>query len=298
MSLSILSILIMFFLAGPGCRTEAPVPPSSPPPTTPVVEEEAPAGTDSIQTEGRRHPDPEIDAFLVKIEERGRTVDGLRGVIVYRKDEALLNRRELRTGTFAYQSRDDTDPERLAVLFDQLIVNKVRRQRQREYLFDGTWLTEIDHDRKQIIRRQLAPDGEVIGTVGPGRPIPLLTGHTRQDLLSRYDITTYDPAEHEWTATDADVRGLRLKPRAGTPEAGELTSIDVVFDSGTLIPVTVVETSQNGDQKLVRLNDVTVNPDLDDEMKQKLRSGVPDPLPEGWKLHVEPLVTTPTGAPG
>ena len=62
-------------------------------------------------------------------------VHAITGDITYRKIDSVLGRTEIRTGNFAYESPTDSQSERMGVMFDQLIVNNVRRERQREYLF-------------------------------------------------------------------------------------------------------------------------------------------------------------------
>ena len=182
--------LILLSLAGQACQSapsgEAPTPP---PAITPQVDttpqesdsDESTASTSEIESDS-------VLAFVDRLEDRGRKISALTGLIIYRKVDSLLNRHETRTGSFLYQARDGESPERLAVRFDQLLVNNVRRPRQREYVFDGTWLTEVDEDRRTIIRRQLAPEGQVIDLEGGG-PIPLLAGHSREVLMKRYEIT-------------------------------------------------------------------------------------------------------------
>ena len=286
--------LILLSFTGYACQSapsrepsSTPPPSSAPPVESPVdLQPEASSeGTSELQSDG-------VVAFVDRLEAHGKKVSALSGLIIYRKVDALLNRNETRTGSFLYQARDDDTPERLAVRFDQLLVNNVRRPRKREYVFDGTWLTEVDEDRKTIIRRQLAPEGQAIDLEGGG-PIPLLAGHSREVLLKRYEITEFDPASDEWTRPlsegERPVRGLRFKPRVAGSGGVDTALIEVVFDLETLLPAAIIDTQMNGNRKLFRLSQVEVDPELDETTRNKMLRGMPTPLPEGWKVHVEPL---------
>ena len=281
--------LILLSLAGHACQSAPSEEPAVPPPvqSDPIPVEPEEMGEVASESE------PEsATVFVDRLEAHGKTVTTLSGLIIYRKVDSLLNRHETRTGSFLYQARNEESPERLAVRFDQLLVNNVRRPRQREYVFDGIWLTELDEDRKTIIRRQLAPEGQPIDLEGGG-PIPLLAGHSREMLMKRYDITDFDPSSDEWTRPlaegDRPVRGLRFKPRIEATDPGDTTSIEVVFDLDSLLPAAIIDTQMNGNRKLFRLSGVEMNPELDDQTRSKLLRGMPSPLPEGWKVHVEPL---------
>ncbi|MBG81427.1 MAG: hypothetical protein CMJ39_12065 [Phycisphaerae bacterium] len=296
----IATVLILMSLTGYACQST----PASDPPDAPQTRTDpAPADAETVEdVEDDQEvvevvPDSQPDsviAFVDRLEAHGKTISTLSGLIIYRKVDSLLNRHETRTGSFLYQARHEDAPERLAVRFDQLLVNNVRRPRKREYVFDGIWLTELDEDRKTIIRRQLAPEGQPIDLEGGG-PIPLLAGHSREMLMKRYDISEFDPATDQWTQSLAEggrpVRGLRFKPRIEASDPGDTTSIEVVFDLDSLLPAAIIDTQMNGNRKLFRLSDVEIDPELDDQTRSKLLRGMPSPVPSGWKVHVEPLAS-------
>ena len=111
--------------------------------------------------------------------------------------------------------------------------------------------------------------------------------------MKRYEITDFDPASDDWTRPlsegDRRVRGLCFKPRARISDSGDTTSIEVVFDVETLLPAAIIDSQKNGNRKMFRLSSVEVDPDLDEETRNKMLRGMPSPLPKGWKVHVEPL---------
>ena len=274
-----------------GCRA-APDPGIDSPPIRDVTPA-APAA------DRRPSPPADLDALLERIEIAGRDLSGLSGSIVYQKKDGLLNRRETRTGTFAYAAGGPDARERLGVRFDQLIVNSVRRPRAKRYCFDGIWLLEVDEGRRTVIRRQIAPEDDAIRALEGGGPLPLLAGRTRSELLARYTVERFDPASSAWTRDEgSDIRpveSLRLVPRGGS-EAQELASIDMVLDRETLLPRAVIQTETGGDIKFFRFRDLVVDPPLDDDFEARVSTDLPTPLPEGWKVHVEPLADAATGA--
>ena len=287
--------LILLSFTGYACQSAPSADSSSTPPASASPPVESPPVDIQPESPQEATSESEPDSVMIfvdRLEAHGKKVSALSGLIIYRKVDSLLNRNETRTGSFLYQARDDDTPERLAVRFDQLLVNNVRRPRKREYVFDGTWLTEVDEDRKTIIRRQLAPEGQIIDLEGGG-PIPLLAGHSREVLVKRYEITDFDPASDEWTRPlsqgERPVRGLRFKPRVTGSGGVDTALIEVVFDLETLLPAAIIDTQRNGNRKLFRLSQVEVDPELDETTRNKMLRGMPTPLPEGWKVHVEPL---------
>ncbi len=271
---------------------KAPKPPKAPnAPSAPKAPKAPDAPKSPLQSEEEHEPDG-VNHLLKRIEKAGKKVHALTGDITYRKIDSVLGRTEIRTGNFAYESPTESQPERIGVMFDQLIVNNVRRSRQREYLFDGTWLTELDHQTKTAIRRQLAPEGQVVSA---GGPIPMLFTYSKSDLERQYRITRRDPLAHKWTwdlvSGDEPVFCLRFTPKEGTSQTKEFSWIDVVFNEGNLIPEGMVQESSNGDRKTVRLTHVKREHELAPDMKKKLSQGMAGEVPSDWKLNVEPLAT-------
>lgn len=273
---------------------EAPVAPEAPKAPNDPKGPDAPESPGEAQEE---HEPEGVNHLLKRIEKVGKEVHSLTGDITYRKIDAVLGRTEVRTGSFAYESPTGSEPERMGVMFNQLIVNNVRRKRQREYLFDGTWLTELDHQTKTAIRRQLAPKGQVVSA---GGPIPMLFSYSKSDLEKQYRIKQRDPLAHKWTwdlvTGEEPVFCLRFIPRDGTSQAREFSWIDVVFNDVSLIPEGMVQESSNGDRKTVRLTRVKREQELDPDMKKKLSLGLAGEVPSDWKLNVEPLVNPTEGA--
>jgi len=282
-------------------RSLAPKPPKAPnapsapkapnAPSAPNAPKAPDAPQSPLQSEEEHEPDG-VNHLLKRIEKAGKKVHALTGDITYRKTDSVLGRTEIRTGTFAYESPTDSEPERMGVMFNQLIVNNVRRKRQREYLFDGTWLTELDHETKTAIRRQLAPEGQVVSA---GGPIPMLFSYSKSDLERQYKIERRDPLAHKWTwdlvSGDEPVFCLRFIPKEGTRQVREFSWIDVVFNESSLIPEGMVQESSNGDRKTVRLTHVKREHALAPDMKKKLSQGMAGQVPSDWKLNVEPLAS-------
>ena len=276
---------------------EAPEAPHAPDAPNAPSSPKAPRGPDAPNSpleSQETHESRGASHLLKRIEKAGKKVHAITGDITYRKSDSVLGRTEIRTGNFAYESPTDSQSERMGVMFDQLIVNNVRRERHREYLFDGTWLTELDHRTKTAIRRQLAPEGQVVSA---GGPIPMLFSYSKSDLERQYRIEQRDPLAHKWTwdlvSGDDPVFCLRFIPREGTSQSREFSWIDVVFNDTSLIPEGMVQESSNGDRKTVRLTGVKREQELAPDIKKKLSQNMAGQVPSDWKLNVEPL-TVPT----
>ena len=287
----------------PPAAPEAPRPPKAPEapeapnaPSSPSAPKAPDAPRSPLESDEEHEPEG-VNHLLKRIEKAGEKVHALTGDITARKIDSVLGRTEIRTGNFAYESPTESTPERMGVMFDQLIVNNVRRERQREYLFDGTWLTELDHQTKTAIRRQLAPEGEVVSA---GGPLPMLFNYRKSELERQYEIKQRDPLAHKWTwdlvSGDEPVFCLRFIPRRGTRQSGEFAWIDVVFNDVSLIPEGMVQESSNGDRKTVRLTRVKRDRELSPEIKRRLSQSMAGQVPPDWKLNVEPLAAPTQGA--
>lgn len=234
-----------------------------------------------------------VDALLDDLEKAAEGLRDFEARIAYHKLDAALDRREIRAGRIVYQVRED-GTKRFAVLFDTVTIGRSQRDVKKHYVFDGSWLAEIDHEQKMFIKRQVVEPGKRMDPLKLGEgPFPLPIGQPRAEVLARFDVSEASvPDEIPLKLLDkAKVRGIRLVPKPGTPEAEEYTSVDVFYDTETLLPVGVdalaardaVEGYEGKDRKFVLMTQLKKNEGVDDAMLT-----VEEPDPREWRISVTP----------
>ncbi|MHC5024913.1 MAG: LolA family protein [Planctomycetota bacterium] len=256
------------------------------PPAEPAPAEEPPAFPDIELPK-----DPAVE-LLDELERNDEGLTGFRAKITYQTFDALLGRKETRTGEIIYHVDLADGRRRFASLFESVVIGPRKRNQQRQYVFDGRWLAEIDYDNKQFIKREVVAPGQEINPLKLGEgPFPLPIGQPREEVLRRFDAQLIErPKEGPLSRLADDVRGLRLTPRPGTREAEQFQSVDLFFDRETLLPVGshVVEPPKDGesDTSIVLLRELERNPVLLEAELDTLR--IVDPDPAEWRIDVRP----------
>lgn len=231
--------------------------------------------------------DPAIDALLTKLETSAPDLTSFTATIGYDKDEFILDRQERRTGELIYRVDAATKEKAFAVLFDSTIVNGVKRKALKHYIFNGRWLVEVDHERKQFIKREIVAPGQTLDPLKLGEgPFPLPLGQPKSEVLARFDVELISLPADGLLKDLKNVDGIRLKPRAGTKEAEDYTSVDLFYDRETLLPAGIIARQTNEDVKTVRLKDLKRNPKLGDSQLKKL--DITEPDPRQWRIDVQP----------
>lgn len=229
----------------------------------------------------------EVILTLGKIEAAGDGLEAFTSSLAYRKDDALLGSREIRTGTMVFDANGNKSA-RLAVVFDSRIVNRRKREETKRIVFDGRWLIESDESAKQFIKREVVAPGDTIDPMRLGGPFPLPIGQKRADVLRRFDVTMITDAPDAFVVPshdDSTSVGIRLVPLEGTPEARDWKTIELWYDPATWLPVGVQAVEHNGDTRRIRLGDVRRNPELDARARAMLSVEVPG---KDWSVDIQP----------
>jgi hypothetical protein len=230
------------------------------------------------------------DALLERLERSHADLRDFQARIVYRKWDNVLKRQEIRTGELLYQVKPG-GTKRFAILLEKLIVGNRSRDHRKHYIFDGSWLVEIDHESKLFIKRQVVPPDKQFDPLKLGEgPFPLPVGQPREEVRARFNVRVlHEPQDEELAERLAgrEVEGLLLVPKPDTPQADELEQAEVFYDRDTLLPVGVSLTEANGDRKTVVLTDVKRDAGVDET---KLSIVEPDPR-DGWRIDIVPWQT-------
>jgi len=227
------------------------------------------------------------DELLERLERSHKDLRDFQADIVYHKWDNVLKRTEIRTGKVLYQTKPGGS-KRFAILLERLIVGNRARNHRKHYVFDGSWLVEIDHESKTFIKRQVVPPGKQFDPLKLGEgPFPLPVGQPADEVRARFNARRLHEPTDETLArslADRDVEGLLLMPKPDTPQADEFERAEVFYDRKSLLPVGVSVTEANGDRKTVILTNLKRDAGVDES---KLSIEEPDAL-DGWRIDVEP----------
>jgi len=213
-------------------------------------------------------------------------ISSVTATVSYTRTDPILERREIRTGKILFRTQEGKKRE-AAILFDTLIIGRRREEIQKHYIFSGRWMAEIDHERKQFIKRELvSPSEEAIDPFELGNgPIPLPIGQKKEAVLSKFDVKRIGrPSEGSLSKLDETVVGLHLTPK-GT---SDWESIDLFYDPSTWLPVGVQTIEVDGTKRVSRLTNIQLNA-LSKEDAKLLSIETPDP--KEWSIDIRPWST-------
>ncbi|MCI0433123.1 MAG: hypothetical protein L0271_05655 [Gemmatimonadetes bacterium] len=261
----------------------------------------SPEAVEPVAGQGPPAPPPapapasqDVEAPLDQLEAAAKHLRTFTADLRYWKRDAVKGQTELRSGSILYEAAPEA--KRLAIGLDEQFVSGRKQAIHKDYLFDGSWLAEIDHDQKLFIKRQIVPPDRVFDPLKLGEgPFPLPIGQPKAEVLARFEVAAIDPpAEGQLTDLAADqVHGLRLIPRAGTPEADDFARVDLYYDRSTLLPVGIITVSarqidpadpHSRDVKTVRLLNLTRNEELSPSQRQRMKMIEPDPTV--WTIDI------------
>ena len=248
----------------------------------------------AVDTAPAPAPDPVLLALLDEVEKSGSEVRSFAASVTMVSEEPkdFGRGKTTRTGKLIFRTSDtptESHPRKmLAVLFDSVISGNRKREQRHYYIVGGRWLAEIDPEQKLFIRRDIAPEGAADFDPFDLRHgiVPLPVGQKRQAVLERFDVSAIALPESGALAKLAErgVDGIHLVPRPGSGSDTEYQSVDIFFDRASRLPVGVRATEKNGNIQSLRLDDVVVNPTIDEETLAGMSMAVPDP--RSWTIDI------------
>jgi hypothetical protein len=231
----------------------------------------------------------EADRVLQHAEDQRDVVHRVHASVSVERVEPLFNKRDVRTGSMYYQRNAD-EPPQFAIMLEKRLIGRRLESRKKHIVYDGRWLSEIDHEKKQCIRWELC--GEASDPTRLDGRFPLPIGQPREEVKQRFEVEVL-PEDHAapFGATltkDHSVKGLRLTPRAGTPTAKDFVHIDVWYDTSNWLPVGVETLDAKDNIRRIRLTAVEINPELDESQVATLQGTIPEG--EDWVLDERPCI--------
>jgi hypothetical protein len=311
--ITLLTLLGMLLCCGPeptgaaeagegGPRGKDPTPVEEPaiePVTAPVSETVSAPGTETADEEAAQPaaadqpPELVVDAWnptdelLDRLERSHADLTDFQADIIYEKWDNVLKASETRLGEVLYQVKPGGS-KRFAILLERLIKRNRARDHRKHYVFDGSWLVEIDHEAKIFIKRQIVPPDKQFDPLKLGEgPFPLPIGQSADEVRARFKVRRLLKPRDETLAerlAGRPVDGMLLVPKPDTPQAKEFEQAELFYDRQSGLPVGVSVTEANGDRKTVILSNLKRNAGVDEA---KLSIEEPDPR-DGWRKDIVP----------
>ncbi|GJM18698.1 MAG: hypothetical protein DHS20C14_09110 [Phycisphaeraceae bacterium] len=218
----------------------------------------------------------DVGELLDAIEEADRKIMTVHALIRHFTVNTLADDRQVREGEmFVQTSRGpdgDQPPQRAFVIdFTKFSADGAQRDISRRYVFDGTWLAEIDGDEHVFTKYRIVPPGQRLdATADPSSApfwIPMDRERERIEKIAHTELlgpTDWLPDEEMPAglarfAADTNAVQLHLIPREGTGYAERWDDVRIWFDRRTLLPVLYVAVDHSGDQQISQLFDVVTN---------------------------------------
>ncbi|MCH2137142.1 MAG: outer membrane lipoprotein carrier protein LolA [Phycisphaerales bacterium] len=233
-------------------------------------------------------PAATIGCTLDQIESAGADLTSFTADITYRKDEALLERSDIRSGRVVFNRPEGQDGV-LGIRFDTRVLGDRLEDERKRIVFENGWLIEIDEPRQLTIKRQLAHDGEHMDPMRLGGPFPLPVGQSRQAVEKRFQVQSIEPPTHRMfkqVSQTKGLTGLSLTPLPTVPEAKRWSRIDLWYDPANWLPVAVEAREVNGDVRRIRLANPQRNTPFTPDDRGVLVSQSPM---DDWSVEVHPL---------
>lgn len=251
-------------------------PPAAEPTAVPIAEPPPPAA-----------PIDPVHELLDRLEKSATDLHSFTADIRYEKEDALLGRKELRSGSLIYKHDHATAEKSFSILFDRTIIDGVGRQETKQYIFNGRWLAEVDTQNKQFIKREIVAPGKALDPLKLGEgPFPLPIGQPKSEVLARFDVSQTKLPTEGLLKDLKEVDGMLLVPKRGGREAKEFARVELFYDRATLLPVGIITVETNDERKVIRLLNLKRNPDLSAEQLKRL--DVTEPDPREWRVDVRP----------
>ncbi len=166
-----------------------------------------------------------------------------------------LESQSRRKGVLYYAKFDDRSY--LRIDFNTLQQNEEKEQKSREqFLFDGVWLTYVDHQFRSVERHQMAePNKPVDAFTLVSRRVPVL-GFTKVDDLERqFDIELAERSKSEPSA----FYQLHMKVKPDSVYKDDYVTVDFRIDKKDGLPARIVAVDTEQDVHEIRLTDPKIN---------------------------------------
>lgn len=205
---------------------------------------------------------PTVDTILKQLKQKTSELKSYQCRLEYLFSQPLFESQTLRKGTLYYQKSGAKS--KLRINFRTLKQDDEKEQKQiEEYIFDGTWLTHIDYQIKEVTKRQLAEPNEPIDAFDlAARNFPIIGFAGTDKLKNEFEITLVEQKQNK----KADFIQLHLKVRPDSMYKEDYKTVDFWIDKKAGLPAKIVAISVEEDIYQIELLKAKVNQKLDNKV--------------------------------
>lgn len=219
----------------------------------------------------------EVDRVTRSLQEKAAELKSYQANVDYVTIQTLLDSQARRKGVLYYAKSNGRS--NLRIDFWTLQQDEDPEQRYVEqFLFDGVWLTIVNHQTKRVERRQIAEPNEPVDAFSlASRHMPVLGFSQMEDLRKQFDVVVVPE-----TGEQAAFEHLCLTVRPDSVYKDDYTKIDFWIDKKIGLPAKIRAVTTEEDVHEIRLLNPRVNQGVDPD---KFRIEVP----KGFTEEVVPL---------
>ncbi len=219
-----------------------------------------------------------LDKVLKNLEARANELKSYQVNMDYLFKQPVLESQQRRTGVL-YYAKFDKDSF-LRIDFNTLQQDEEKQQAyKQQYIFDGIWLLEVDHQLQTATSRQVAEPNRPLDAFSlASKHLPVLGFSKVEDLRQQFEIQLV--AEPQADATAPEHLHLKVKPDSVYKD--DYVSIDFWIDKKIGLPMRVEAVTPEEDIYEIKLTDPKVNAPLDRKLFQA-------DIPRGFSREVIPL---------
>jgi len=202
-----------------------------------------------------------VETVLKQLNQKTSELKSYQCRIEYEVNQPLFETKTLRKGVLYYAKFDGKSA--LRINFETLRQDDEKEQKYIEqYIFDGEWLTHIDHQIKAVKRYQLAEPNETVDAFElVSRNFPIIGFSKAENLKKQFEIKLVKQQEKKPAAI-----GLHLKVKPGSIYKDDYTSIDFWIDKKLYLPARIVAVSTEEDIYEIKLLKPKVNKRMDERV--------------------------------
>lgn len=219
----------------------------------------------------------EVDRAIQSLQDKAAQLKSYQAKVDYITRQPLLDSTARRQGVLYYEKVDGKSNLRINFLTLQQD-DEPQQKYVEQYLFNGVWLTIVNHQTKRVERRQMAEPNQPVDAFSlASRHMPVLGFSKMDDLKKQFDVTLV-PEPNSVSL----FQHLHLAVRPDSLYKDDYTQIDFWVDRKIGLPARIHAVTTEGDIHEIRLIDPQVNAGVDSKMFQV-------DVPKGFTVEEIPL---------
>ena len=129
-----------------------------------------------------------VRGLLDQAEQVAATLESWTRPALYRTENDLTGDSVLRTGWISWRRLQDNVT--VGLLLEWEVVDRARRKKVKDFILQGPFLWEVEHEGKLRIKRRLSTDDSATTLSALGRgPLPLPIGMSADAVLAKFSVT-------------------------------------------------------------------------------------------------------------